>query len=149
MSILLSEEREGILLLTLNRPEAMNALSNALAEHLYNSLETVSTRRDVRAIILTGAGDKAFCVGADLKERRAMNADEKWAQRTRLWRVNRLLWQLPQPVIAAVHGWCMGGGFELALFSDFRVAAANAVFSFPEMYPAYPGARVGRSCCRA
>lgn len=141
MSTLLSEERDGVLLLTLNRPEARNALSNALADLLREALEAAAKRRDLRSIILTGAGDKAFCAGADLKERRSMDADEKWAQRTRLWQVNRLLWQMPQPVIAAVNGWCMGGGFELALFSDFRVATPESVFSFPEMsLGAYPGA---------
>lgn len=140
MTILLSEERDDILLLTLNRPESHNALSNALAEKLREALEAASVRRDLRAVILTGAGDKAFCAGTDLKERRTLSADEKWAQRTRGWLVNRLMWQMPQPIIAAIHGWCLGGGFELALFSDFRIATPESVFSFPETaLGAYPG----------
>jgi enoyl-CoA hydratase/carnithine racemase len=137
----LQEERDGILLLTLNRPGALNALSSALAEALLAAVNGVRERRDVRAVVITGAGERAFCAGADLRERSGLDADAKWAQRTRLWNVNQALWTLPQPVIAAIHGWCLGGGFELALFSDLRIATPEAVFSFPEMtLGAYPGA---------
>ncbi len=141
MPILLQEERDGVQLLTLNRPEALNALSTELALALLGALDAVRTRRDVRAVIITGAGDRAFSAGADLRERRGLDPDEKWAQSRRLWDVNQALWALPQAVIAAVHGWCLGGGFELALFSDLRIATSDAVFSFPEMtLGAYPGA---------
>ncbi len=141
MSVLLQEERDGVLLLTLNRPDALNALSNELAEALLGAVNGVRERRDIRAVIITGAGERAFCAGADLRERSGFSPDEKWAQRTRLWNVNHALWTLPQPVIAAIHGWCLGGGFELALFSDLRIATPQAVFSFPEMtLGAYPGA---------
>ncbi len=141
MGELLQEEREAVRLLTLNRPEAHNAISNALAAELTAAVEEAGERRDLRALIITGAGERAFCAGADLKERRAMNPDEKWAQRTRLWRLNCALWRLPIPVVAAIHGWCLGGGFELALSCDFRIATEQAVFSFPEMsLGAYPGA---------
>ncbi len=141
MAQLTTEERDGILLLTVNRPEAHNAISNALAADMAGLLEQAGERKDLRSIILTGAGERAFCAGADLKERAAMNPDEKWAQRTRLWRLNCLVWRLPVPVIAAIHGWCLGGGFELALFCDYRLATEQAVFSFPEMsLGAYPGA---------
>ncbi len=140
MDMLLQEERDGVLLLTLNRPEAHNALSSELAERLYDVLEATAGRRDIRVVVLRGAGDKAFCAGTDLKERRNLTPDEKWAQRTRGWRVNQFIWQMPQPVIALIHGWCLGGGFELALFCDLRIAAPDAVFSFPEMtLGAYPG----------
>src|SRR5215211_1504787 len=88
MSHLLQEKHEGVLLLTLNRPEALNALSNALATDLLAAVNAVASRRDIRAIIITGAGDRAFCAGADLRERSGLSPDEKWAQRTRLWDVN-------------------------------------------------------------
>ena len=141
MSVLLQEEKEGVVVLTLNRPEAMNALSSELSMALHQAVQAIGNRRDIRAVVITGAGDRAFCAGADLKERRDLDAEGKWQQRSRLWELGEAIWRMPQPVIAAVHGFCLGGGFELALYCDLRVAADNAVFSFPEMtLGAYPGA---------
>jgi enoyl-CoA hydratase/carnithine racemase len=141
MSVLLQEEKDGVVVLTLNRPEAMNSLSSELSLTLQKAVKEIGERRDIRAVIITGAGDRAFCAGADLKERRDLDADGKWQQRSRIWELNEAIWRMPQPVIAAIHGFCLGGGFELALYCDLRVAADNAVFSFPEMtLGAYPGA---------
>jgi enoyl-CoA hydratase/carnithine racemase len=141
MSILLQEEKDGIIVLTLNRPDAMNSLSSELSLALQKAVKEIGKRRDIRAVIITGAGDRAFCAGADLKERRDLDADGKWQQRSRIWELNEAIWRMPQPVIAAIHGFCLGGGFEVALYCDLRVAADNAVFSFPEMtLGAYPGA---------
>lgn len=141
MSILLEAESDGVITLTLNRPQAMNALSSELSSLFRAKIEEIAKRRDIRVVIITGAGDRAFCAGADLKERRELDADQKWEQRTRAWEVNEAIWRMPQPVIAAIHGFCMGGGFELALYCDLRIAAENAIFSFPEMtLGAYPGA---------
>jgi enoyl-CoA hydratase/carnithine racemase len=141
MSQLIQEERNDVLLMTINRPEVHNAICNALAIEMRAELERIGERRDLRSLIITGAGDRAFSAGADLKERRNLNPDEKWFQRSRIYHLNRLLWRLPVPAIAAIHGWCLGGGFELALFCDFRIATDQAVFSFPEMsLGAYPGA---------
>jgi len=141
MSILLEHESDGVITLTLNRPEAMNSLSSELSSLLRKKIEEIGKRRDIRVVVITGAGDRAFCAGADLKERRGLDADQKWEQRTRGWEVNEALWRMPQPVIAAIQGFCLGGGFELALYCDLRVAAENATFSFPEMtLGAYPGA---------
>ena len=141
MSILLQEEKDGVAVLTMNRPEAMNSLSSELSLALQKAVKEIGGRRDIRAVIITGAGDRAFCAGADLKERRDLDAEGKWQQRSRIWELNEMIWRMPQPVIAAVHGFCLGGGFEVALYCDLRVAADNAVFSFPEMtLGAYPGA---------
>jgi enoyl-CoA hydratase/carnithine racemase len=141
MSVLLQEEKDGVVVLTLNRPEAMNSLSSELSLALQKEVKEIGDRRDIRAVIITGAGDRAFCAGADLKERRDLDADGKWQQRSRIWELNEAIWRLPQPVIAAIRGFCLGGGFELALYCDLRIAADNAVFSFPEMtLGAYPGA---------
>jgi enoyl-CoA hydratase/carnithine racemase len=141
MSILLEDESDGVITLTLNRPQAMNALSSELSSLLRAKIEEIGKRRDIRVVIITGAGDRAFCAGADLKERRELDADQKWEQRTRGWEVNEAIWRMPQPVIAAIQGFCLGGGFELALYCDLRIAAENSIFSFPEMtLGAYPGA---------
>ena len=141
MSILLQEEKDGVAVLTMNRPEAMNSLSSELSLALQKAVKEIGGRRDIRAVIITGAGDRAFCAGADLKERRDLDAEGKWQQRSRIWELNEMIWRMPQPVIAAIHGFCLGGGFEVALYCDLRVAADNAVFSFPEMtLGAYPGA---------
>lgn len=144
MSILLTEERAGTVVLTLNRPEVRNAISQALAEELEATLRTIGRRRDVRVVIITGAGDKAFSAGTDLKERRDLTPDGKWEQSAALRRANDVIWNLPQPVIAAVHGWCLGGGLELACNCDLRIAAEDAVFAWPEMQlGAYPGGTAG------
>jgi enoyl-CoA hydratase len=141
MGILLEAESDGVITLTLNRPQAMNALSSELSSLLRGKIEEIGKRQDIRVVIITGAGDRAFCAGADLKERRELDADQKWQQRTRGWEVNEAIWRMPQPVIAAIQGFCLGGGFELALYCDLRIAAENAIFSFPEMtLGAYPGA---------
>src|SRR6478752_8888511 len=106
MSILLEAESDGVITLTLNRPQAMNALSSELSSLFRAKIEEIAKRRDIRVVIITGAGDRAFCAGADLKERRELDADQKWEQRTRAWEVNEAIWRMPQPVIAAIQGFC-------------------------------------------
>jgi enoyl-CoA hydratase/carnithine racemase len=141
VQILLAEERDGVFVLTLNRPKAMNSLTGDMSAQATEILAGIAERRDIRVVIITGAGDRAFCAGADLKERRDGDPDAKWTQRTLLWNFVRTIHQLPQPAIAAVHGWCLGGGFEVALFCDLRIASEDAVFGFPEMtLGAFPGA---------
>lgn len=140
MEELLSEQRGSALVLILNRPEVMNALSGELARGLLAAVQSADARRDVRTIVITGAGDRAFCAGTDLKQRRGLAPDEKWAQSRTLWDVNQAIWNSPKAVIAAIGGWCLGGGFELALYCDLRIAAEDARFGWPEMtLGAYPG----------
>jgi enoyl-CoA hydratase/carnithine racemase len=140
MQVLLTEQKGSALVLTLNRPEVMNALSSELAQLLLAAVKAADERRDVRSIIITGAGERAFCAGTDLKQRRDLNPDEKWAQSRTLWDVNQAIWNSPKAVIAAIGGWCLGGGFELALYCDLRIAAEDARFGWPEMtLGAYPG----------
>ncbi|NGM86758.1 enoyl-CoA hydratase [Parapusillimonas sp. SGNA-6] len=141
MAILLTEQRGSALILTLNRPEMMNALSSELAVALQSAVQEADRRSDVRAIVLTGAGDKAFCAGTDLKQRRTLSAEGKWAQAQSLWEASQTLARSPKAIIAAIGGWCLGGGFVLALYSDLRIAADDARFGWPEMtLGAYPGA---------
>ena len=87
----------------------------------------------MRAIRLTGAGEKAFCSGADLKERRAMEADERWAHNRALNSFAESLARLQIPTVAAINGLALGGGFEISLACDFRVAADHATFALPEV----------------
>ncbi len=134
------EHEDGIVTARLNRPQALNAISSAMAEALCSLLEDVAGRRDTRVLILTGAGERAFSAGADLKERRTMTPAELWAQSRKIHRVCDQLELLPQPVICAIRGYCLGGGLELALAADIRVAAEEAEFGFPEMtLGAFPG----------
>ena len=116
----------------LNRPEALNAMNTAMGEELLRCFDAFMWDKTVRAVVFTGAGEKAFCVGGDLKERNEMS-DE-------VWRAQHLIFEqgaarvlhCPVPVIAAVEGFALAGGCELALLSDFIVAGETAVFGVPE-----------------
>lgn len=118
--------------ITLQRAEAANAMSRALLEQLATVVDTLALRRDIRVVILTGAGSKAFCAGADLKERRGMSEPEvKQAVRLIGQTVNKVE-AIPQPVIAAINGVAFGGGLELALACDLRVAQTHAKLGLTE-----------------
>jgi len=139
VSILIEEMRGASLVLTLNRPEALNALSSELVQALRDAVGRATSMPEARTVILTGAG-RAFSAGTDLKQRQTLSREQKAAQSQLLLTLSEELWDLPMPVIAAVGGWCLGGGAELALACDLRVAADNATFGFPEMtLGAYPG----------
>ncbi|HMN78765.1 MAG TPA: enoyl-CoA hydratase-related protein [Burkholderiaceae bacterium] len=138
---LLIEQRGASRILTLNRPQAANALTSSLAAELLAAIEAAGADTATRTLIVIGAGGRAFCAGADLKERRDLSADDKWAHTSALRRVNHAVMRSPKVVIAAIDGWCLGGGFELALYCDLRLATGSARFGFPEMtLGSYPGA---------
>lgn len=140
MALLLSELKGSALVLTLNRPEVLNALSSELSQEMLAAVQLANNRRDVRTIIIIGAGDRAFSAGTDLKQRRTLSPEGKWAQSRDGWNTNQALMNSPKAVIAAIAGWCLGGGFELALHCDLRIAADDARFGWPEMtLGAYPG----------
>jgi enoyl-CoA hydratase/carnithine racemase len=141
-SVLLAVDGEShIATLTLNRPEALNALSRQLAADLLAACETLAGREDIRAVIVTGAGERAFCAGADLKERRMLAPDERAAHTTAIEAAAEALAALPMPTIAAVRGFALAGGAELAIACDLRVAAEDATFGFPEVkIGIFPGA---------
>jgi enoyl-CoA hydratase/carnithine racemase len=117
--------------ITLDRPEAMNALSTAMAARLAAVCAELAADDKVRVIVLAAEG-AAFCVGADLKERAAMSDAELIAQRPVFRAAFGAILALPQPVIAAVHGYALGGGCELALSCDLIVADETAEFGLPE-----------------
>jgi len=126
------EHRGTALVLTLDRLERHNALSRQLIEELGRAARTAATDPAVRAIVLTGAGEKAFCAGADLKERQSLSKDQV-REVVRLYRSEfGALDRSPKPVVAALNGVALGGGLELALMADLRVAAAHAQIGLPE-----------------
>lgn len=119
--------------IVLNRPEALNAFNPEQLRDLVSVLAELKTDRSVRAVVLTGAADRAFAAGADIKQ--MVGLDRMGAlEFGRLGHAaTRGVESLPQPVIAAVNGFAMGGGCELALAADFRIASENAVFGQPEV----------------
>src|SRR5919108_1681290 len=126
-----SEDRH-VVTVTLNRPEQMNALNTAMGEDLVACFTALASDADARAIVFTGSGDKAFCAGGDLKERNEMT-DEQWrAQHVIFEQAALRVLRCPVPVIAAVEGFALAGGCELAMLSDFIVAGETAVFGVPE-----------------
>ena len=140
MTVLTEQLQGSALVLTLNRPESRNALSTELVQALLEAVAQSRERKDVRVLIITGAGDKAFSAGTDLKQRRTLSQTQKAAQSQSLLTLSEAIWEHPKPVIAAVGGFCLGGGAELAMACDLRIAAEDAVFGFPEMtLGAYPG----------
>ena len=124
---------DGLAEITLNRPAAMNAVSTTMAEELTQAWAELAADPGVRVVVLSAAGERAFCVGADLKERSGMTDGDILRQRHAFRRVFGALLALPQPAVAAVHGFALGGGCELALSCDLVVADETAVFGLPEV----------------
>ncbi|HYP59079.1 MAG TPA: enoyl-CoA hydratase-related protein [Thermomicrobiales bacterium] len=123
----------GIATVTLNRPDALNAFNTQQLIDAAAALASLKENRTVRAVILTGAGERAFAAGADIKEMVGLDRDGAMDFGRLGHAVTRGVETLPQPVIAAVNGFAMGGGCELALAADFRIASENAVFGQPEV----------------
>lgn len=131
-ALVLVEESDHVATITLNRPAQMNAMSRALLDQLLECLDQIAVRRDIRAVIVTGAGERAFCAGADLKERAGMSAEETRAFLMRIRRVMDFVERLPMPTIAAIDGVAFGGGCELALACDIRIVSRRAQIGLTE-----------------
>ncbi len=116
-----------------NRPEQLNALNTQMAKDLFTVFEGLASDSDVWTAILTGKGERSFCAGADLKERRDMNKDAMRKQRELFVKAFKAVSTFPKPLIGAVNGYAFGGGFEFALGCDILFAAENALFSLPEV----------------
>jgi methylglutaconyl-CoA hydratase len=126
------EQRAGVVVWTIDRPDRMNSLSRATLFAFGRLAREAVENPSVRAIVITGAGDKAFCAGADLKERQGMSENDIRLQ-VQLYRSELgVLDRSPKPVVAAINGVAFGGGLELALIADLRVAAAHASLALPE-----------------
>ena len=134
-SEVLRRERAGAVeLLVINRPDAGNAMSSEVTAALEAALDAISADDSVRAVVITGAGDRYFCAGGDIKKYRELRTREQLAAtfehpRRLLNRIERL----PLPVIAAINGYALGGGAELAVACDIRVAAPDAQIGFPQV----------------
>lgn len=124
---------EGVATVTLNRPDRYNALGSRIVGELVEVLEDVEGSGQTRVMILTGAGERAFCSGVDLKERAKMDADERWAHNRALNAFAERLARLQAPTIAALNGLAFGGGLEITLACDFRLAVEGATFALPEV----------------
>ncbi|MBW2512961.1 MAG: enoyl-CoA hydratase/isomerase family protein [Deltaproteobacteria bacterium] len=119
--------------ITFNRPKAMNALNNALIEEFSMALDAVASNEDIRVLILTGAGDRSFVAGADINELATFNPLEAKLFSKKGHQALHKLQSLSIPVIAAVNGFALGGGSEIALACDFIYASTNAKFGLPEI----------------
>lgn len=130
----LLEKRDHVAVITMNRPERLNALGREGGAELSAVMQEVETDPDVRVAIITGAGDRAFSVGADLKDR-TVHASESMAESLEMF----TSWgsggtrDLKKPLIAAVNGYCIGGGLEQALACDIMICAENAIFQLPQV----------------
>ena len=141
MALVRVERRDDVATVTMERPEARNALSRALVADLRAALAALSADDRLRAVIVTGAGERAFCAGADLVERTTLSAEERVAHLEAIWALCEELVGVPVPVVAAIRGFCLAGGAEVALACDVRVVADDAVFGFPEVAVGiFPGA---------
>jgi enoyl-CoA hydratase len=152
-----SESRGAVRLLTITRPEALNAINQELLEQLERQLDAITGDGTVRAVVITGAGSKGFVAGADIRALQRFSAPEAEAFILLGQRVMQQLGTLPQPVIAAVNGVALGGGLELALACDFIYAAEGALLGLVEanlgLLPGFGGVprlvrRIGEAAAR-
>jgi enoyl-CoA hydratase/carnithine racemase len=131
-SLLLVEEKNQAVILTMNRPKVMNCLNFDLLYAIRDKIDELQYRNDIRCVIITGAGEKAFCAGADLKERAGLTQDEVKKFIMTIRNLLTSIQNLPIPVISAVNGIALGGGTEVALASDIRIASENASMGLTE-----------------
>ncbi|MFM9019916.1 MAG: enoyl-CoA hydratase/isomerase family protein [Sediminibacterium sp.] len=141
--VLLTQLQDGIYTITINRPDKLNALNQDVLQALDTELDNIYSNPEIRTVILTGAGPKAFVAGADISEFNQMNVEQSRQMAKRgqdlFFRIERS----PKPIVACVNGFALGGGCELAMSCHFRIASPNALFGQPEVnlgiLPGYGG----------
>lgn len=153
-SVLLDVNDQGIALLTINRPEKLNALNSSLLGEIDRAFADIKAGGDVKGVIITGSGEKAFVAGADIQELKGLNKVSGKDASMKGQHVFQKIEDFPMPVIAFVNGYALGGGAELAMACHLRVATENAVFGLPEvslgLIPGYGGTqRLARLIGRA
>jgi enoyl-CoA hydratase len=132
-SSVLVDHTDMIGTITISRPEAMNALNQEVLEQLLVALQTFSSDPRIRVIVLQGGGEKAFVSGADINEFVGASVQDALAIAKRLRAVTDAMTLCPKTILGSIRGYCLGGGFELALACDIRIAADNALFGLPEI----------------
>src|SRR5438874_628459 len=131
--LIVAEAAPHVTAVTLNRPDVLNAINTKLSEEIYATFTALDDDAETRSIVLRGAGERAFCTGADLKERAGMT-DQVWHAQHRVFEAAfRSILECRHPVIAAVEGYALAGGLELALNCDIIIAGSGASFAQPEV----------------
>lgn len=140
---LLTDLKEGIFTITINRPQKMNALNQVVMQELASAVQEIYENDDIKSVMLTGSGDKAFVAGADIAQFLELSPAEGTATAERGHRLFQRIEDCPKPFIAAVNGFALGGGCELAMACHFRLASDTAKFGQPEvnlgLIPGYGG----------
>ena len=131
--IVKTNTENGICIVTINRPQSLNALNSALLDALAESIEDIRTDNEIKIVLITGSGDKAFVAGADISEMAEMNTVQALHFSRKGQDLLRKIETMDKVFIAAVNGYALGGGFELALACDFIYASSNAQFGLPEV----------------
>jgi Enoyl-CoA hydratase/carnithine racemase len=122
-----------IVTLTINRPDSLNAMNREVLLEFISELKKIQSDKDIRVIIITGSGEKAFIAGADIKLMQKMNREEAFEFANLGQELANLIEKSDKPVIAAVNGYALGGGCEIALSCHLRIASDNAIFAQPEV----------------
>lgn len=142
-TLLFNTNDDGIATITINRPDKLNALNSKVLSELSEAIKTAESDRDVKAVILTGSGEKAFVAGADIKELSSLNREQGEKLAARGQTIFSAIENCGKPVIAVVNGYALGGGAELAMACHVRIATSNALFGLPEvslgLIPGYGG----------
>jgi enoyl-CoA hydratase len=130
---ILYEKADGIAKVVLNRPDSLNALNSTVYNELYDVFETIENDEEVRAVVLTGSGEKAFAAGTDVVQMQNMNTLEIQKLVATIRKTSDRIYTLTKPTIAAIHGYALGGGCELSLCCDLRICSEKARFGQPEI----------------
>ncbi len=142
-TLILEVDESGIATVSINRPKQLNALNNQVFEDLDAAIDHIRANDDIRAVIIAGSGDKAFVAGADIKEFADFDSEQAVTLSSRGHRVFQKLEGTTKPIVAAINGYALGGGFELALACHLRVASQTTVVGLPEvslgLIPGYGG----------